>query len=780
MSAVKTALLYPPFMDPRAPQLALPSLAAFLRQHSVEVSLHDLALETVLWMVQSSTLARSRDRLARTQGSPAAGRLRAFEHAAELVPWAVRQLRSPEAFFDPRDFLAAREVLGGVIRGHCAANGDRVVASIEPISYSVRGCDASRLSDLLEATSDAERDLFADFYREVLIPRLRAEAPAAVGISLTNGQQWVPGLHLARRLKAEGFFVVLGGALISKFTGSLSEAFFGSFADAVIAYEGETAMLELLGRLEGNRDFTSVPNLVYWDGSRVRANSTRFENVNSLPTPDFDGLPLGEYLTPEPVLPILTGKGCYFNRCRFCDIPFINHVSPKPYRLRHPTLVVDDVRALGSKYGARHFVITDEALSPKLLLKLADAFKPYAHEDRNFTGYARLEEGFTRAVFDEIARMGVRKLFFGMESASQEMIDHMDKATVAQETPRILRQCRDAGIRFHVFSIIGLPEESEAQARQTYRFFLDNRRILDTPGNTFGIKPFSLELRTSYFDDRERYGVEVEESALEAEFLVGIEPTGWRNTRGLSHENVQRLLRREFQPGLVANFRRMYGNNYAVWPISEEYSVLYCRRYGGADYPFQACLPARDSSLKFTLRLNPAWPTRTDGLALHIETPHQEVSLPRVAIDIATRNAARSVQQVLDELNEPDEQGVWSLLDQLVRGGLLQLKTEPLRADRLSSVREKQLLRVLCLQEAERLGIAPTADEVARFTTQWRREHAVADSEEHARWLETRGLTGSEFERIMREYCTVELVEQLYRSESRDGTVECSKVFGVP
>jgi hypothetical protein len=41
---MKAALLYPPFMDPRAPQLALPSLAAALRPNSVAVSMHDLAL----------------------------------------------------------------------------------------------------------------------------------------------------------------------------------------------------------------------------------------------------------------------------------------------------------------------------------------------------------------------------------------------------------------------------------------------------------------------------------------------------------------------------------------------------------------------------------------------------------------------------------------------------------------------------------------------------------------------------------------------------------------
>jgi hypothetical protein len=91
----------------------------------------------------------------------------------------------------------------------------------------------------------------------------------------------------------------------------------------------------------------AIPNVLSLDrDGRVVAGPTHVEDVRSLPTPDFTGLPLDRYLNAVPVLPIVTGKGCYFNRCKFCDIPFINHVADKPYRLRRPEQVVHDVRTL--------------------------------------------------------------------------------------------------------------------------------------------------------------------------------------------------------------------------------------------------------------------------------------------------------------------------------------------------------------------------------------------------------------------------------------------------
>jgi hypothetical protein len=608
-------LLFPPATDPRAPHLAIPSLAAHLRASGIRATVTDVDVEGLWWLLDPVRLAAATEaatrRLAQTAGAPddpAVAELRRLVDwgpaLVDAVPVALRTLRDPEAFLDPDRHHEARGLLNIALELLSAAHG-AVRYAISNAAYDVIGCDASRLEDLVRATGDPALDLFDEYHREHVIPAVEGDPPDVVGVSILNRQQVVPGLRLARLLKERGWFVVLGGTVYAKFPDELRArpGFFEVFCDAVVPYEGETALAELAERLAGGRrpdDLTAVPNLVWADRhGTVRANPTHLEDVAALPTPDFDGLPLDRYLAPWPVLPILTGKGCYFNRCKFCDIPSINRISPRPYRVRPATRVADDVLTLHDRFGARHFVITDEALSPRFLLELADALAERPNVDPRFVGYARLEPGFTPRVYQRLHRMGVRKLFFGLESGSQQVLDHMDKGLRLGAARRALRDCAAAGIAAHVFTIVGFPEETEAQARETVQFLLDEAETLAHPAHTFDVHRFGLDLRTAYHAGAEGYGVAIDD-AHEGGRDFPISVVRWRNTRGLGDEDVDRLLA-EFAARLRERHRgvRMYPSQ--QWPGFEEYAVLYGDAYDGRPFPWRMTLPGPAEPQPFRL-----------------------------------------------------------------------------------------------------------------------------------------------------------------------------------
>jgi anaerobic magnesium-protoporphyrin IX monomethyl ester cyclase len=76
------------------------------------------------------------------------------------------------------------------------------------------------------------------------------------------------------------------------------------------------------------------------------------EDINSLPTPDFDGLPLDKYLSPVRVLPLQSSRGCYWGRCAFCTHSL---GYGKRYQPRQPAKVAADIRQLKERYGVRYF-----------------------------------------------------------------------------------------------------------------------------------------------------------------------------------------------------------------------------------------------------------------------------------------------------------------------------------------------------------------------------------------------------------------------------------------
>lgn len=692
-SDMKATLIFPPVVDPRAPHLAIASLAAFLRRAGIEVSLIDLDCAALPYLLHPDRLEHA---LARLRGSLGArpdrserrrNLIRLGEHLIPRALDALAALRNPARFFDAHAYAGARDTISAALALHAEAASIGLSVGILPIRYAVDGVDPQRFADLIRVTSSRNANLYAAQWEEELFPALERDRPDLVGISIANSQQMLPGLMLARELRARGHFVVIGGTLFTKFAEQLQglPEFFDVFADGVVIYEGETALAELFAQLAGHRDFSKVPNYLFRNDDRIVMTGLHVEDVDALPTPDFAGLPLDAYLAPARVLPLFAGKGCYHNRCRFCGIPYSNRISPAPYRVRSVDTIVKDIQALEARFGCTHFVFTDEAMPPRLLLDLAEALSPFEDRGYSFTAYARMEGGFTQDACQRIADMGMRKLFFGLESACQRTLDHMRKGTAASDAPGILAHCRAAGIDFHLFSIIGLPEEEERSARETFAFFEDNRASIDHPGNSFDIHPFVLERRSEYCQRAKDFGIAVVTDAAEDEFAISIPPHGWTNTRGLTRSAMEELLNNEFLPALRRMFSRFHNTETHLWPGAEEYAALYGAHYRHREFPFGTALPDPGDARRFRLCWNPAVAVAHEDGGATILCHHRCFVRTSSAVEkMITSDRYRTLDDLfMEQLGAPAgqnarerEEALRTAIAALIRKGILQLRWE--------------------------------------------------------------------------------------------------------
>jgi anaerobic magnesium-protoporphyrin IX monomethyl ester cyclase len=593
--------------------LPLPALAAVLRPAGVNVSLLDLDIEGVLDLLRPARLLEAGRRLTQKARTADPDRRRLLERAAyrapelaETIPASLATIRDPVQFCDPVRLNCARERLYDALDLASLAAERRMTYQTEVLRYEVDGIDPSRFSELLEVTSDPAANLFDEHWQADIFPRLEQGGYDLVGITLTLRWQIIPGLSLARQLRRKGFRVVLGGTAIAKVSHRLPHLpeFFTEFADAVVIREGETALLELINQLQGTRDLAKVPNLLYKADGKVCATPLHIEDYAALPTPDFDGMPLDRYLSPVLVLPMMVGKGCYHDECTFCDIPFINRVSPKRYRTRPAEKLAADIDALARKHDCRHFLLADEALPPRVLDRIADALEPLHRPELVFSGYARLEPGFTKQLCDKLARAGLRRLYFGLESADQGTLDRMHKGIRIENAAAVLHNCRDAGIRFHVFSMIGFPREHHDSARRTIAFFKDNAELFDDPGNTFDIHELEILTDTPYFSQADKFGIRIDASIEGRDFLFGI-GTNWENTDGLTRAEVAALLG-EAGNVIGPRFSRYHAWPPVVWPAQEEWSLIYAGRYFGHPFPHRVSVSERSDNTLYRLAWNPA------------------------------------------------------------------------------------------------------------------------------------------------------------------------------
>jgi hypothetical protein len=197
-------------------------------------------------------------------------------------------------------------------------------------------------------------------------------------------------------------------------------------------------------------------------------------DLDALPTPDFTMLPMERYLAPKRIICLTPTRGCYYNRCTFCNYAFIKLA---PYRLRSPELIAEDVERIRAATGEDVFCLESDVILPAHLRRIADAL---IRRDAGIKwhGVARFERGMTPALFDLMRRSGCIRLYMGMESANDRVLGIMDKGTTADRMDAILGMCRDAGIAVEAGIFTGFPGETAEEAEDTYRFTLAHRDAL--------------------------------------------------------------------------------------------------------------------------------------------------------------------------------------------------------------------------------------------------------------------------------------------------------------
>ncbi|HXV67664.1 MAG TPA: radical SAM protein [Nitrospira sp.] len=518
---MKVSLLFPPTWHPSQPYLSLPSLTGFLRQGGVSnVSQRDLGIELLDGLLTKSYGAQVHRQLIEKQrelervrsGETGAGSrehyakvadsLDRFPYLIDRIEVAKETLRS-ENFYDPDAYRASLFMIDKWLE---------VISSVYfPTRLTVVDNQFGNYSiysskDLLAVVRDETQNPYRRLFRDMFLLSIVNDRPDLIGVSITATSQIIPGLTLCRLIKevAPELHVTIGGSIFTRLVDNIRRCP-GLFelADDIVVFEGETALLELVNQLAGKKDFSKVPNLIHRQNGKVTVNQPFYsENVNQLPAPNYDGFPLGRYLSPEPVLPIQFSRGCYYKDCAFCALT-LDHQN---FRQKDPGRTIEELEWLKQRYGAQYFFFTDEcfALSPTKRLCQQMIEKRL---DVKWTCEMRFEKNLTRELLTSMRDAGCLKIVFGLESFNQRVMDLMKKGIKQEWVRRIAGDCVDLGIAVHCYIIVGFPTETEAEAMETMSFIVENSKLHDSYG--FSCQPclFDLEKEAPIMSDPGEYGI---------------------------------------------------------------------------------------------------------------------------------------------------------------------------------------------------------------------------------------------------------------------------------
>jgi len=103
-----------------------------------------------------------------------------------------------------------------------------------------------------------------------------------------------------------------------------------------------------------------------------------------------------------------------------------------------------------------------------------------------------------------LKKSGCRELIFGLESASQRILDLMNKQNLHETDFEILKGCHENGIAVNLQTFIGFPTETKEEAKETIQFLFENEKYI----HSIGFGKFMLFDSTPVFLNPKKFGIE--------------------------------------------------------------------------------------------------------------------------------------------------------------------------------------------------------------------------------------------------------------------------------
>ena len=336
-----------------------------------------------------------------------------------------------------------------------------VAAALDDAGYDVRVTDLCFASDPLRAASSAAR----------------AFHPDVIGLSVRNIdnsdlvalRHYTPeAVDVLRALReaAPQARVLAGGAAFGVAPAGLFDTL---GVDYAVAGDGERASRALLDALAAGREPGGIPGVVRRENADITVTPPRADaGLDDLaPTHMHHWLDLRTYERHGGTVPIQTKRGCVF-RCIYCT--YLN-VEGWGYRLRDVGSVVDEMTELHHAAGIRRFEFVDSTFNapPRHAARICETIVRRGlnvHLDTtNFT-----PASVPPYLLPLMRRAGFRWLGITAESASDPVLEQLQKGFDVERVRAVAEAVERAGIRVLWIFLVGGPGETAATLEDTLRF----------------------------------------------------------------------------------------------------------------------------------------------------------------------------------------------------------------------------------------------------------------------------------------------------------------------
>lgn len=249
--------------------------------------------------------------------------------------------------------------------------------------------------------------------------------------------------------------------------------------DYVILGEAEITLKEIVDRLLKDKEgsYGDIKGLAFQKNGNIVLTRSRaiLDNPDELPFPAWDLLDVEKYRKTWRsknsyfTLNMVTTRGCPYN-CIWCAKPIYgNH-----YNSRSPQNVVKEMTYLRDTLAPDRIWFADDifGLKPKWIEEFAGLIRTNKL-DMPFSIQSRVDLLLEDKQIPSLADSGCKKIWLGIESGSQQILDSMQKGITVEQIRTVSPMIRKAGIEQAFFLQLGFPGETEEDIRKTIDLLTD-------------------------------------------------------------------------------------------------------------------------------------------------------------------------------------------------------------------------------------------------------------------------------------------------------------------
>jgi radical SAM superfamily enzyme YgiQ (UPF0313 family) len=337
-----------------------------------------------------------------------------------------------------------------------------------------------------------------------------------IAFSLMFSQDWLVARELIAKVRARfpNSVLVAGGEHFSaEPVGALEGA---PGLDYVLVGEGDQVICDLFEHLEGRRPIETIPGVYFRepgrDGGPIRHNAgmSRVRDIDALPWPAWDLVPLENYLSGGHgwgvdrgrSVPINATRGCPY-QCTFCSSPTMWTTR---WVARSPADVVAEIKHYIAKFRASNFDFQDlTAIIKKSWI--VEFCERLLAEDLRITWQlptGTRSEALDQEVLPLLVAAGCTNITYAPESGNEDTLRRIKKKVRLGRMIPSMRAAVRAGCNVKVNFIFGFPGEDYRDLFGSFGFLA---KIAAIGVHDVSIAPFRPYPGSELFRDLQTKGV---------------------------------------------------------------------------------------------------------------------------------------------------------------------------------------------------------------------------------------------------------------------------------